>query len=114
LNTVDPAELVAALVWQPTERSRFAFITTAVAAQNRVDDSRADLMTTDGYVVVDLTASFRITERARIDAGLFNAFDKEYWHWSSIRNRSTNDPMNNYLSAPGRYASVSIRMDLER
>ena len=112
LNTIDPAELVAAFTWEPNERSRFALITTAVAAKDRVDDTTTDLMQTSGYVIVDLTGSYRLTNSVRIDAGLFNAFDKQHWQWSSIRNRSENDPMINYLSAPGRYASVSLRVDL--
>ncbi|MEJ2090493.1 MAG: TonB-dependent receptor, partial [Gammaproteobacteria bacterium] len=112
LNTVDPAELVTALTWEPSGRSRFRLIVTAVDAKNRVDDSSAELVTTDGYVVVDLTGSFRIADSVRIDAGLFNAFDETYWQWSSVRNRTVNDPMIDYLSAPGRYASVALRVDL--
>jgi len=112
LNTVDPAELVTALTWQPTDRTRVGLVVTAVAAQERVDDSSADLMTTDGHVVVDLTGSIRISRNIRLDAGLFNAFDETYWQWSSVRNRTVNDPMIDYLSAPGRYASVSLRVEL--
>jgi len=112
LNTIDPPELVTAFTWEPTDRARLGLIVTAVAAKDRVDDSTAELMTTDGYAVVDLTGSLLISRNVRIDAGLFNAFDKTYWQWSSIRNRTVNDPMIGYLSAPGRYASVSIRVDL--
>ena len=68
LNTVDPAELVTALTWQPDSRTRLGFILTAVADQDRVDDSSTDLMTTDGYVVVDLTGSFRFSKNIRVDA----------------------------------------------
>lgn len=112
LNTVDPLEVIAALTWQPVERWRLSLITTAVAAQDRVDASQVDLYTTDGFTIVDLTGSFRFSETIRIDAGLFNAFDETYWRWSSVRNRSSDDPMIDYLSAPGRYASVSLRVDL--
>jgi hemoglobin/transferrin/lactoferrin receptor protein len=85
---------------------------TAVDAQDRVDHGSAELAETDGYVVFDFTGSIRITENVRLDAGLFNAFDKTYWQWSSIRNRPVGDPMIDYLSAPGRYASVSLRANL--
>jgi hemoglobin/transferrin/lactoferrin receptor protein len=112
LNTVDPAELVTSLVWQPGSRTRLAMVVTAVAAQDRVDHTSAELAETDGYVVFDFTGSIRITENLRLDAGLFNAFDKTYWQWSSIRNRPVGDPMIDYLSAPGRYASVSLRANL--
>ena len=77
-----------------------------------VDESVTGQMTTDGYAILDLTASWRISRNIRLDAGLFNAFDKTYWQWSSVRNRTENDPMINYLSAPGRYGSVAVRMSL--
>jgi len=112
LNTVDPAELITSLSWSPSDRWRFGMIVTAVAAKDRVDDSVSGQVTTDGYAILDLTASWRINRNIRLDAGLFNAFDKTYWQWSSVRNRTENDPMFNYLSAPGRYGSVALRVDL--
>ncbi|TNF85844.1 MAG: TonB-dependent hemoglobin/transferrin/lactoferrin family receptor [Gammaproteobacteria bacterium] len=112
LNTVDPAELVTALIWEPNARWRLGMIVTAVAAKDRVDETTAGQMTTDGYAILDLTASWQISRSIRLDAGLFNAFDKTYWQWSSVRNRTENDPMINYLSAPGRYGSVAVRMSL--
>jgi hemoglobin/transferrin/lactoferrin receptor protein len=111
LNTIDPLELVAALTWQPHERTRLAFVTTAVASQNRVDDSSSDIVQTDGFAVFDMTASYTTASGIRVDAGVFNLFDKTYWRWSSVRNRTVDDPMLNHLSAPERYASVSVRMD---
>ncbi len=112
LNTVDPAELITALTWTPNSRWRLGMILTAVASKDRVDDSSIDQVTTDGYAILDLTASWQISNRIRLDAGLFNAFDKTYWQWSSVRNRTESDPMINYLSAPGRYASVTARINL--
>lgn len=112
LNTVDPAEIMAALDWAPSDRAGLRLVLTAAAAKDDVDDTIADQITTDGYVVVDLTGSFQLTSSIRLDTGLFNAFDKTYWQWSSVRNRTTNDPMVDYLSAPGRYASVSVRVAL--
>lgn len=112
LNTVDPAELVTALVWEPNSHWRLGMVVTAVAAKNRVDDRDTAQITTDGYAILDLTASWQINSSIRMDAGLFNAFDKTYWQWSSVRNRTETDPMINYLSAPGRYGSVAIRVRL--
>ncbi len=112
LNTVDPAELITALTWAPGDRWRLGMIITAVAAKDRVDESVPGQVTTDGYAILDLTASWQISTNIRLDAGLFNAFDKTYWQWSSVRNRTENDPMFNYLSAPGRYGSVALRVDL--
>jgi hemoglobin/transferrin/lactoferrin receptor protein len=112
LNTIDPAELVTSLDWAPVDRVKLRAVLTAVAAKDDVDDSNPNQLTTDGYAVFDLTGSFQLTRDIRIDAGIFNAFDKTYWRWSSVRNRTTGDPMVDYLSAPGRYASVSLRATL--
>jgi hemoglobin/transferrin/lactoferrin receptor protein len=112
LQTVDPAELVTRFVWSRSDRFRLGLALTAVAAKDDVDDSIANPMTTDGYVVVDLTGSLRLTPGVRIDAGLFNAFDETYWQWSAVRNRAADDPMVDHLSAPGRYASVALRVAL--
>jgi outer membrane receptor protein involved in Fe transport len=47
-----------------------------------------------------------------VDLGVFNALDKTYWRWASVRNRTQGDPMIDHLSAPARYATVSVRIDL--
>ncbi|MDH3644813.1 MAG: TonB-dependent receptor, partial [Gammaproteobacteria bacterium] len=112
LNTIDPAELIAALTWQPNEQSRFALTTTSAAGQDRVDDSLADPFTTDGYTAVDLTASYTTRRGLRVDFGVFNLFDETYWRWSAVRNRASDDPLINLLSAPGRYASVSVHLEI--
>ena len=112
LNTIDPPELIAAFTWQPVEQTRFAFITTAVGDQGRVDRTSSDIVDVDGYVLFDLTASYRWNNGLRVDAGVFNLADTTYWRWSSVRNRTVGDPMIDHLSAPGRYYSVSVRMEL--
>jgi hemoglobin/transferrin/lactoferrin receptor protein len=116
LNSVDPAELVARLVWRPNDTVRLAWITTAVAAQDRVDDTNADLFEPDSFVTTDLLASFETSlarlKTLRIDVGVFNVFDETFWRWSSVRNRTADDPLIGTLSAPGRYASVSIHVAL--
>lgn len=112
LNTVDPAELVSRLTWQPNSATRVSLIGTAAAKQDRIDDSMADLYETDSYTVLDITASYRFSDAMRIDLGIFNAFNKTYWRWASVRNRTVGDPMIDHLSAPDRYATVSVRVDL--
>lgn len=116
LNSVDPAELVARLAWRPTDAIRLQWITTAVAAQDRVDDTNANLFEPDSFVTTDLLASFETSlarlKALRVDIGVFNVFDETFWRWSSVRNRTEDDPLIGTLSAPGRYASVSIHVAL--
>ncbi len=114
LNTVDPAEVVARVAWRATPALRLQWMTTAVDGQDRVDDSTANLFETSSFVTTDLMASYQFnTSRlrdVRMDVGVFNVFDKTYWRWSSVRNRIEGDPLTGTLSAPGRYASVSLHV----
>ena len=112
LNTVDPPELVTTLSWQANSRVRLAAIGTFVAKQDEVDDSRMDLFKPDGFALLDLTASYRFTPDVWVNAGLFNVFDKTHWRWSTVRARPDDDPLIDTLSAPGRYASVSVHVSL--
>ncbi len=116
LNTVDPFEVIARLAWRANEHVRLQWITTAVAAQDRVDESRLDLYEPDGFTTTDLLANFQVDmlgfRNVRMDVGVFNVFDETYWRWSSVRNRAEADPLIGTLSAPGRYASVSLHIAL--
>jgi hemoglobin/transferrin/lactoferrin receptor protein len=85
-------------------------MTTLVAAQDRVDESTADLFTPGSYVTIDTLATFEPLRNVRIDLGVFNLLDETYWQWSTVRTRPENDPMIGALSAPGRYGSASVRV----
>lgn len=111
LNTVDPAEFVASLRWQRA-RWRLSATGTLVAEQDEVDESGGELFRPDSFAVLDLLANYELGERARVNVGIFNVFDEEYWRWASVRNRTENDPLIGTLSAPGRYASVSLHVSM--
>jgi hemoglobin/transferrin/lactoferrin receptor protein len=110
LNSVDPPEAVLRVAWAPRASMRFALMTTLVAAQDRVDESTADLFTPGSYVTIDTLATFEPLRNVRIDLGVFNLLDETYWQWSTVRTRPENDPMIGALSAPGRYGSASVRV----
>jgi hemoglobin/transferrin/lactoferrin receptor protein len=114
LNTVDPAEAVLRLAWRPNENVKLQWITTAVAGQDRVDETSTDLFNTSGFATTDVLGTFDMRlaglRDIRMDIGIFNVFDRTYWRWSSVRNRAEGDPLIGTLSAPGRYASVSLHV----
>ncbi len=116
LNTVDPAEIVARVAWRANDWLRMQWITTAVAGQDRIDESNVDLYETSGFGTSDALANIEFDvaglRDVRMDIGVFNVFDKTYWRWSAVRNRPADDPLIGTLSAPGRYASVSVRVTL--
>ena len=113
LNSVDPASAVLSLRYEaPTGRWGSELATTAVAAQNEVDDSRVDLYKTAGYVTLDLLAHYDFGRGLRINAGVFNLTDAEYIDWSDVRGRVVGDPLIPYYTRPGRNVSVTLHWRL--
>ena len=109
LNSVDPASGVLALGYE-AQSGRWGgeLVTTAVAAKNAVDDSRADLYGTDGYVTLDLLARLDFGNGVRLNAGLFNLTGADYIEWADVRGRTVGDPLIPYYTRPGRNASVTL------
>jgi hemoglobin/transferrin/lactoferrin receptor protein len=73
-----------------------------------VDDSRADLYETDGYVTLDLLAHVDLGRGLRLNAGVYNVGDASYIEWSDVRGRTNDDPLIPYYTRPGRNASVTL------
>lgn len=109
LNSVDPASGVLAFSYE-AESGRWGgeLVTTAVAAKTAVDDSRADLYETDGYVTLDLLARYDFGNGARLNAGVFNLTDADYIEWADVRGRIAGDPLIPYYTRPGRNASLTL------
>ena len=113
LNSVDPASAVLSLRYAaPVGRWGGELVTSAVAAKSDVDDSRADLYETAGYVTVDLLAHYDFGRGLRINAGVFNLADTEYIEWSDVRGRTVGDPLIPYYTRPGRNVSVTLHWRL--
>jgi hemoglobin/transferrin/lactoferrin receptor protein len=110
LNSVDPASAVLSLGYDtPVGRWGGELVTTWVADKNAVDDSRADLYRTDGYVTADLLVHYDFGDGLRLNLGLFNLADAEYMEWSDVRGRVVGDPLIPYYTRPGRNASLTLR-----
>jgi hemoglobin/transferrin/lactoferrin receptor protein len=109
LNSVDPASAVLALRYD-TQSGRWGgeLVTTAVEAKRDVDDTRADLYETDGYVTLDLLAHLDLGRGIRVNAGFFNLTDADYIEWADVRGRTAADPLVPYYTRPGRSASVTL------
>ncbi|EGR1133412.1 TonB-dependent hemoglobin/transferrin/lactoferrin family receptor [Vibrio cholerae] len=62
-----------------------------------------------GYTVVDLTAYYVPVKDLTVRAGLFNLFDKKYWHYSDISGKTGTEAFNiDYQSQPGRNWGISL------
>ncbi|MCF6224686.1 MAG: TonB-dependent hemoglobin/transferrin/lactoferrin family receptor [Xanthomonadales bacterium] len=111
LNTVSPPQLVAGLNWSSAnQRFRTALITTFTAAQKRIDETDADRFATPSYAILDFTVGWEISQSVRLDAGIFNLLDKQYWRWSDVSKFAPDDPVIEVLSRPGRNISVNLKI----
>jgi hemoglobin/transferrin/lactoferrin receptor protein len=112
LNSIDPPRMVLGLRYDAdSQRWGGELVLTAVEAQRDVDTSRANLYRTDGFATVDLLANLRVTDRLRLNLGLFNLTDEEYIEWSDVRGRTADDPLVPYYTQPGFNAAVELHYD---
>ena len=60
--------------------------------------------------ILDATAFVRITEYAKIRAGIFNITNQKYALWSDVRGLAATSPITDAFTQPGRNASVSLSL----
>ncbi|THF61791.1 TonB-dependent hemoglobin/transferrin/lactoferrin family receptor [Pseudothauera nasutitermitis] len=84
---------------------------TAARARNKVEDDAVDFKT-PGYGVVDLTGYWQppALKGVRLQAGLFNLFDKKYWNALNVPDGSTvgTPQPDDYYSEPGRSFRIAL------
>jgi len=60
--------------------------------------------------IIDATAFVRITEYAKIRAGIFNITDQKYALWSDVRGLAATSNITDAFTQPGRNASISLSL----
>lgn len=114
LNGIDPLRATMMVAYSPLHsRWRVESLVTAVASQNRVDQSVGALAHAAGYATVDLTARWDVSRAVRIRAALLNVFDRRYSEWSDVRGRLANDPSLPLFVRPGRSVTAGVTLQLE-
>ncbi|MEG0822641.1 MAG: TonB-dependent hemoglobin/transferrin/lactoferrin family receptor [Burkholderiaceae bacterium] len=114
LNSVNPFTAVASLIYAaPNQAWGGATHLKAVARKTEAASVGSDpAFLTPGYATVDLTAWWRLGRHARIEAGVFNLFDRKYWSWSDVGGAAlaSNSAVLDRYTQPGRNASVSLHL----
>jgi hemoglobin/transferrin/lactoferrin receptor protein len=109
INTIDPERGTIGIRFEAPSQLWLAQLTlTAVGAADRVDDSRGPLFRPSGYATIDLTGQWRISDRVRLHAGVFNLADRSYYEWADVRGRRPDDPLLDLYHQPGRNASLTL------
>lgn len=111
LNSVEPLTGVVGLRWLPQNLPLdIELVATAVKGKSGVADPAN--FQTPGYLTLDLLAGWEISERTRLQLGLFNLTDRKVWSWSSVRGRSASDPGLDRYTQPGFNAGISLSWQL--
>ena len=112
LNSIDPPRAVLGARYESaTQLWATELVLTAVEAKTDVAPAQPEAYRTDGYATLDLLGQWRVTERLRLDVGLFNLTDTEYVEWADVRGRANDDPLVPYYTRPGFNASATLRYD---
>ncbi|WP_432454275.1 MULTISPECIES: TonB-dependent hemoglobin/transferrin/lactoferrin family receptor [unclassified Agarivorans] len=109
LDTVAPLTIVWGLGYdQPQDLWGSELNLTMVAAKQGDDWSNEDNANAPGYALVDLTAYYQPLEKLTLRAGLFNAFDQKYWHYSDLDGQDNDAQGLDRYSQAGRNWGVDV------
>jgi len=112
VNTVDPLNTVLGLRYAPPQgRYEAELVWTWADDKDQGDiDPTIPRIASDSFHVVDLLAHLRVTERVRLDVGVFNLFDETYLRWADTAGIGTDAP--DRFTRPGRNFSATLRASL--
>lgn len=81
---------------------------TAAKGKKDGDVESASTFKPGGYGIVDVTAYRKLGKNVRLDAGIYNVADTQYWEWETARDLSTSNAGLARFSEPGRHAKVGL------
>ncbi len=109
LNSVGPAQAVAALNWTSPGRLHGLRLQALITDNwDSRDESGGTLYKPTAYTVVDLYYRFKLSDSIVMRAGVRNLGDRVYWNWAGVRGLSDGDAVIPYLAEPGRNLSISM------
>jgi hemoglobin/transferrin/lactoferrin receptor protein len=111
INSVEPLTAVLGLRFSPpSDRWGAELVLTAVDGKNQEDiDAGNPRPATAGYGVLDLLAHVRLTERVRLNVGLFNLTDRSYIRWADTAAIGADAAAR--FTQPGFNAGATLRID---
>ncbi len=112
LNSIAPFKFVTSLSYDsPSEKWGSELFITAVERKDRINDTDDEsLFATPGFATTDLSFYYNITDKLRLNAGIFNLSDKKYWLWEDVRGLSLSErsPELDRFTQPGRNYALSL------
>lgn len=122
INTVQPESLVVGLGYDsPSGRWGSELILTVNDRKTDIDDSAiqpADqtepavlAFNTPGFSTYDWVGYYNLKDHIRINWGIFNLTDKQYWQWNDVLLQTSDASNLGRLTQPGRNASLAVRFE---
>lgn len=109
LDSVAPLHGTVALAYDsPSKQWGSEIALRAAAGKKPADVSKASPFLPSGYGVIDATTYYQLGKNLRLDAGIFNLTDKQYWEWETARNLTATDRRN---SEAARHVKVGLTYD---
>lgn len=107
LATVDPDKLIAGLHYAP--RTQWGLSSQLTLVERNIHAPTSSGVVPGGYGVLDLTGWYQFSKATKLNAGLYNVFDKKYIQWADIRDLSAaNASQADAYSATGRNFKISV------
>ncbi len=123
LNSIDPQQLVLGLGFMPTsDKWSIEAVITATDRKQTSDIDSTSLQAVDepviapfetpGFAVLDLIGHYTLSDKARLNWGVFNVTDKQHYQWSEglVQNPLTTNF--DRFTEPGRNYSVTFKYTL--
>ena len=110
LDSVLPTQTIVGIQYgDAADPWRIELVGTRISEANafNVAEGEAAQFVAPNATYLDLLAHYEITEDIRVNGGIFNITDKQYWYASEVRGRSVTENLDRF-TAPGRNMSVNV------
>ncbi len=122
LNTVQPESLVAGIGYDsPSGHWGTELIMTLNERKTDIDDSAiqpadpaepaVQAFNTPGFSVYDWVGYWNVRDNIKLNWGVFNLTDKQYWQWNDVLLQEASSEMLPRLTQPGRNASITVKVE---
>lgn len=109
LDSVAPLHGTLAVAYDaPSKQWGSELAVRAATGKKPADVSKASPFLPAGYGVIDATTYYQLGKNLRLDAGIFNISDKQYWEWETARNLTTAERRN---SEAARHVKLGLTYD---
>lgn len=114
LSTIDPLNAILGVGYREPSGAYGGEVILSYNARKEANETAgicsAACFRPQESAIIDATAFFRITENAKVRAGIFNLTDKKYALWSDVRGLAATSTITDAFTQPGRNASISLSL----